>query len=608
MIISLRTAALVFCTLFTLGAVSAAVAQTAARAMIEPIDAQATKALHALFEQDWQRVAERYPEFSTYRGDLRYNDRLADVSPAAQAADYAHARQMISAARALPAERLNATDRVSRELFIRRAEDGLALEPHPGYRSLSLGALGGTQSDLSDLLRVVPMSRVQHVEQLVVRLATYPKRMDQEIANLGSGMAAGWVAPRAVLDRVLLQIDGQLPADVEAGPFYEPFKRLGADIPAAERGRLQAAGRAAIEQHVLPSLRKLRAFVTDEYLPKAPASGAMLQYRGGKAVYDILVRQQTTTDLTAAQVHAIGLREMVRTRAEMEGVMRQVKFDGDFPAFIRFLNTDPRFFVKSPEELLAIYRDLGKRLDAEMPRLFAELPRAPWGVRAMPAHMGTDAAESYESPARDGSRPGWFNANVLNLAGRPTWGLATLTAHEAVPGHHLQIARALELGALPEFRRSGWGYTAYVEGWALYAETLGREIGLYDDPYALFGHLQWQAFRAARLVVDTGLHSLGWSRRQAIDYMVERTGVPEAFVAAEVDRYISWPGQALAYMVGQLKIVELRARAKAALGDKLDLRRFHNAVLDNGALPLATLETLIDTWIAGELATAKAPA
>ena len=606
MICTLRTAAFV-CTLFTLGAVRAADGQMAIRTTVEPPDEQVTKALHALFVQDWQRISERYPEFSTYRGDLRYNDRLADVSPAAQAADYAQARRVISAARALPAERLNATDRVSRELFIRLAVEGLALEPHPGYRSLSLSALGGTQSDLSYLLRVVPMSRAEHVEQLLARLAAYPKRMDQEIANLGSGMTAGWVAPKAVLDRVVLQIDGQMPADIEAGPFYEPFKRLGSNIPAAERTRLQAAGRAAIEQHVLPSMKKLRAFVTDEYLPKAPASGAMLQYPDGKTVYDILVRQQTTTELSAAQVHAIGLREMARIRAEMEGVMKQVKFEGDFSAFIQFLNTDSRFFVKSADEPLAMYRDLGERLDAEMPRLFAELPRAPWGVRAMPAHTGPSAAESYDSPSRDGSRPGWFNANVLNLAGRPTWGLATLTAHEAVPGHHLQTARALELGALPEFRRSGWGYTAYIEGWALYAETLGREIGLYEDPYALFGHLQWQAFGAGRLVVDTGIHSLGWSRQQAINYMIERTGVAAGFVTAEVDRYISWPGLALGYMVGQLKIVELRARANAALGDKFDVRRFHNAVLDNGALPLATLETQIDVWIAGELTAAKAP-
>ncbi|MFY9511729.1 MAG: DUF885 domain-containing protein, partial [Rubrivivax sp.] len=371
-------------------------------------------------------------------------------------------------------------------------------------------------------------------------------------------------------------------------------------IPAAERTRLQAAGREAINSQVLPSLDKLRSFIVDEYLPKAPASGALRNYPDGARLYDEVVRQQTTTNLTAAEVHAIGQRELARLRGEMEAVLRETKFDGDFAAFVKFLNTDPKFFHKSPEALLAGYRDIAKRIDAELPRLFVELPRAPYGVRAMPAHLGPDRAEYYDGPTRDGSRAGYFNANAAGWQKKPTWGMATLVAHEAVPGHHLQIARNVELGTLPEFRRGGFGYTAFTEGWALYAETLGNEIGLYDDPYSRFGHLQWQAFRAARLVVDTGIHALGWSRQQAIDLMVERTGVDTGFVASEIDRYTSNAGQALAYMIGQLKIVELRERAKAKLGPKFELRRFHNAVIDNGALPLDTLERLIDAWIASQ--------
>lgn len=343
-------------------------------------------------------------------------------------------------------------------------------------------------------------------------------------------------------------------------------------------------------------MRRLRAFVADELMPKAPADGALLRYTGGARVYDELVRQQTTTQLSAAQVHAIGLRELARIRAEMEAVMRQAKFEGDFLAFVKFLNTDPRFFVKSPEELLAGYREITKRIDAELPRYFAELPRAPYGVRAMAAHRGPDSAESYEGPAIDSSRPGWFNANALGLRTRPTWGMATLATHETVPGHHLQIARAIELRDLPQFRRNV-GYTAYNEGWALYAETLVGPIGIYDDPYSRFGHLQAQAWRAGRLVVDTGIHAMGWSRQQAIDYMVERTGMDAGRMASEVDRYTSMPAQALASMIGQVKIIELRDRAKASLGDRFDIRRFHNAVLDNGAVPLGTLETLIDVWI-----------
>ena len=267
---------------------------------------------------------------------------------------------------------------------------------------------------------------------------------------------------------------------------------------------------------------------------------------------------------------------------------------------MKFLNTDPRFFHTSAEALLAGYRDIAKRLDAEMPKLFAELPRAPYGVQAMPAHMG-NRAEYYNGPALDGSRAGVFFANTTALNGRPRWAMETLVAHEAVPGHHLQIARAIELRGLPAFRRSGWGYTAFTEGWALYAETLGFDLGLYTDPYQRYGHLQWQAFRAARLVVDTGIHALGWTRQQSIDYMVERTGVNREFVTSEIDRYTSNPGQALAYMIGRLKIAELRDRARTRLGARFDIRQFHNAVLDQGALPLATLERVIDEWIAVQL-------
>jgi uncharacterized protein (DUF885 family) len=281
----------------------------------------------------------------------------------------------------------------------------------------------------------------------------------------------------------------------------------------------------------------------------------------------------------------------------MEAVRREVGFGGDFAAFIEHLNTDPKFFHVSAEALLAGYRDIAKRIDPELPRLFAVLPRAPYGVRAMPAHMSPDRAEYYDAPTLDGSRGGWFNANAAGWRTRPIWAMETLVAHEAVPGHHLQSARALELGELPKFRRSA-GYVAFGEGWALYAETLGFQLGLYKDPYSRFGHLQWQAFRAARLVVDTGIHALGWSRRQAIDWMTERTGRERRFVESEVDRYYSWPAQALGYMIGQLKIIELRDRARQKLGARFDIRQFHGAVLDQGAVPLPVLERAVDAWVA----------
>jgi uncharacterized protein (DUF885 family) len=560
-----------------------------------------TAALKSLFERSWEAVARRFPEWSTYRGDLRFNDQLADNSAEAVAAWDARNRAWLAEAKAIRRERLSADDRLSLDLFIGNHTRYVEEQAFPGWRCLNLGALGGSHTGLADLLRSSPVQTRAQVEQMLARMAAYPRWMDREIDCMRRSMALGWVPSKDVLARVLDQIDKQLPADVESGPYYAPFKSLGAGIPPPEQEALGTAGRAAIERHVVPAMRKLRAFVADEYLPRAPADGALHRYPEGRQVYEMLVRHRTTTRLSAAQIHEIGLRELAAIRAEMEGVMRQTKFQGGFAQFIEHLTTDPKFFHTGPDALLAGYRDISKRIDAEMPRLFVELPRAPYGVRAMPAFRGPDSAEYYNGPALDGSRGGYFNANVLGWRNRPMWRMATLTAHEAVPGHHLQIARATELRSLPEFRRGG-GYTAFVEGWAVYAEALGREIGLYESPYDLFGHLQWRSFRAARLVADTGIHNMGWSRQQAIDFMVERTGMDRAFVTSEVDRYTSQPGQALGYMIGALKIAELREKSKAALGARFDVRRFHNAVIDNGALPLDVLEKVIEEWIAAEKA------
>ncbi len=561
---------------------------------------QDTQRLHRLFDAQWEAQAQRAPEAATYRGDYRYNDHLSDVSAEAQAAQDALSRDWLAQARAIRRDALNASDRVSLDLFIGARQREVALQAFPGYRSLRLGALGGVQTSLAQLLQVVPMNNAAQARQLLVRLVAYPPHMDQQIAHLRRGMALGYVGSRDVLDRVVAQIDAQLTPAIEAGPYWGPFQRLDPAIPADERARLQAAGREAIAAQVIPALQKLRRFVVDEYGPRAPANGALSNYPDGVKLYDEVVRQQTTTDLTAAQVHAIGLRELKRLRGEMEAVQREVRFEGDFASFVASLNTDPKFFYKSEADLLAGYRAIAKRIDAELPRLFVELPRTPYGIRSMPAHLGPDRAAYYDGPTRDGTRAGFFNANTLGWQRRPTWGMATLVAHETVPGHHLQIARNTEMASLPEFRRGNAGYTAFVEGWAMYAETLGQQIGLYDDPYSRFGHLQGQAFRAARLVVDTGIHALGWSRAQAIDFMATQTGVDRAYVTSEVDRYTSSPGQALAYMIGKLKIDELRQRAQARLGERFDLRRFHNAVIDNGAVPLDVLDRLMEEWIAGQ--------
>ncbi len=574
---------------------AAAAAMPLSAQTVAAADNDAARALHTLFEREWEDRASRFPEWATYRGDHRFGDRLTDASPAARATRDARTRAVLTEARALPHEKLSGTDRVSLEMFIEQHERDVEAQAFSGYRTMTLSSLWGVQSQLAGLLQMQPVNNAERIEQLLRRLAAYPQRMDQEIANLRRGVALGWVASRDVLDVVLRQIDGQLAPAAEKSPWFAPFERLPASLAAAEREAIRERGRQAIIQHVVPAMRQLRAFVADEALPKAPASGAMSSYPGGTQVYQFLVRQHTTTTLAPQEIHDIGQRELKRLRGEMEAVIRETKFDASFAKFIEHLNSEPKFFHASGEALLAGYRDIAKRVDAELPRLFAELPRAPYGVAPMPAHLG-NAAEYYNGPALDGSRAGFFYANVVAYKRRPIWQMESTVAHEAVPGHHLQTARATELRGLPPFRRAG-GYTVYSEGWGLYAETLGFELGLYTDPYSRFGFLQWQAVRAARLVVDTGLHALGWSRQQAIDFMIERTGLDREFTESEIDRYTSQPGQALSYMIGQLKIIELRDRAKARLGERFDIRKFHNAVLDQGAVPMPTLERLIDEWV-----------
>lgn len=562
-------------------------------------DATPAQTLHALFDAHWEASLRTHPEFATYVGDPRYGDRLTDASPQARAAEFAAARAMLARAQAVRRAGLQPTDRASLDIFIYQLREQVRSEAFTGYRSMSLGALGGFQTEFAELLQATPIKRAADAEQVLARMAAYPRRVEQELAALREGQALKWVPPRTVLERVLAQVDGLIgnaALDTAANPYFEPFTRLGDVEPPAQRDALQARARAAIDEHVLPALRSLRDFVSTGYLAAAPEDGALSGYPGGAAVYASRVLSQTTTTLGAAEIHAIGLRETARLRREMEVVMKRTGFEGSFADFTFDLNHSRRFYNASPEAMLESYRAIARRIDPELPRLFAVLPRTGYGVRAMPAHLSADAAESYSEPTLDGSRPGWFNANTAAFEKRPTWGMETLVAHELVPGHHLQIARAVELTGLPKFRRAA-GFNAYGEGWALYAETLGFELGLYQDPYSHFGHLQSQAFRAARLVVDTGIHALGWKREQAIAYMLEQTGENEDYIASEVDRYTSDPGQALGYMIGQLKIIELRERARARLGTRFDIRQFHRVVLDLGSVPLPVLERSVDEWL-----------
>jgi uncharacterized protein (DUF885 family) len=554
-----------------------------------------SRRLHAIFESQWEATARRHPEFATFRGDHRFGDRWTDNRPAAREQRDREDRDTLQQLKTIDRTRLDATDQVSLDMALRSLEDDVRLQPHLGYRSLSLGSMRGFHTALPEVLRFNPTRNRAEADQMLARLATYPARLDTEIENLKRGMAAGWVPPKPVLQRVLSALDGLLVAP-EASAIYEPFKTLGSAIPPDEQRQLRERALKLIGTEAQPALRRLRAFVAGPYMAAAPAEGAYSAYPGGTEVYAALVARHTTTRMTPDEIHQLGLNLVAQLRRQMEEVMSSSGFTGGWDAFVRYLNTDPKFFHASPEAMLAGYQAIAKRIDPELPKLFAELPRLPYGVRPLPAYAGPGAAANYSRGTADGTRAGWFNANTQAYKAHPMWTMETLVAHEAVPGHHLQTARALELRGLPAFRRSAF-YAAYGEGWALYAETLGPELGLYADPYSRFGHLQAQMFRAARLVVDTGLHAKGWTRQQAVSYMIEQTAKDPESMAAEVDRYLSNPGQALSYMVGQQRILALREKAKQALGARFDIRQFHAVVLDQGPMPLDALERQVDDWI-----------
>jgi uncharacterized protein (DUF885 family) len=561
-------------------------------------DSEATRRVHALFERHWEEFARVYPIYATMRGDHRYNDRHIDRSAEGIERQERYWRELLGEAESLKQASLSKDDRLSLQLLEYGARQQVESYRHPGWKTYTVHASSFPfHGEFATVIQAMPMQTVPQVEQMLARIAAYPKRVDEEIAQLRRGMALGWVPSKPLLQRVLRQIEVQLQPPPERSAFAGPWGRLGKDIPQATREALRQRGIEAIARDIYPAQRKLRDFIVQEYMPAAPAEGGLGAYKGGPEAYAYLVRQNTTTSLTPREIHRIGLDKVASLRAEVDALIRSTGFTGDMLAYVKHLDADPRNYHESPAAFLEAYRALAKRLDAEMPKLFVELPRIPYGVRAIPEYMGPGAAESYNSPPLDGSGPGWFNANTTGYKLRPKYGMASVAAHEAVPGHHLQSARMRELKDLPPFRR-GYHLVAFSEGWALYAETLMDELGFYDDPASRFGYLQNQMWRAVRLVVDTGMHSEGWTRQRAIDYMQANTSLAPERVAQEIDRYLSMPGQALAYMIGQLRIQELRARAKKALGDKFDLRRFNNAVIDQGLLPMDLLEKSIDDWIA----------
>lgn len=562
--------------------------------------ADAVADLHALFDAEWERGLREYPENATYLGDRRYDDRWADLSLEAIAASHAADRAALARLAGIDRALLPAAEQLNHDLFKRQYDE--AVEGHAFRQFLiPLNQRGGIQTQ-DEILEVIRFDDAQAYDNWLARLESLPTLIAQTEALMRQGLKEKRLNPKIVMQRVSVQIDRQLVDDVRQSPFYKPFLSFPDSISAVQQQAYAQRAQRLIANGIVPAYRRFHRFFTQDYLPACPdAAGAWTQPDGRK-LYALRARQFTTTTLTPAQIHEIGLREVQRIRAEMDAIIRQVGFKGGFRAFVEHLRSDPRFYYASGDELLDAYRALAKRIDPELPRLFRTIPRLPYGVRPIPDNIAPDTTTAYYLPgAADGTRAGWYYVNLYKPGTRPRYEMEALSLHEAVPGHHFQIALAQELGELPQFRKNGAGFTAFVEGWGLYAESLGEELGLYQDPYSKFGALTYEMWRAVRLVVDTGMHDKKWTRRQAIDFFMANAAKSELDIVNEIDRYIAWPGQALAYKIGQLRIRELRTRAQHAqhaLGERFDVREFHDIVLGNGAIPLDILERNVDAWIA----------
>ncbi len=559
-------------------------------------DPAATKQLHKLFETEWELGLKEAPTFATHLGDKRYDHLWPDASFTAINRRREHQKEVLKQLQAIPTTALSPQDQLNAALFRQQAESDIAGYPFDGHL-MPIDMRGGIQ-DEGSVADVIAFDAVSDYEAWLARMTAFPVYMDQTIALMQAGVEKKIVQPQIVMQRVPAQIKRQIVDDPTASLFYKPFKSFPADIPKAEQERLQKAGQAAVREHIVPAYKKFAEFFDKEYLPNCFSGVGAWQLPQGKEYYAHCAKLFTTTSLTPDEIHDIGLKEVARIRAEMERIKTQVKFEGSLLEFFEHLRHAPEFYYRDPKDLLMAYQAFCKRVDPQLPKLFKTLPRIPYGVEPIPEHMAPDTtAAYYRPPAADGSRAGTFFVNLYKPEARPKYEIAALSLHEAVPGHHLQLALATELEDVPEFRKQT-SFTAYVEGWALYSESLGDELGVYDDPYSKFGQLTYEIWRAIRLVVDTGIHHKRWTREQAIDYFRQNAAKTELDIVNEVDRYIGWPGQALAYKIGELKIKELKLRAKEKLGDRFDQRLFHDVVLRSGAVPLDVLETQVNAWIA----------
>jgi uncharacterized protein (DUF885 family) len=557
--------------------------------------------LNTLVEEYYDKFLELNPLNATFIDDHRYDDRLANnLSPDWMAKSLALEKDYLAKVQALDGSTLTGQDRLSYDIFLRDRRTAIEGYNYPGelIPVNQFFSLPNFFAMLGSGTSVQPFATYDDYQHFLSRMRDYGAWIDQAIANMKQGVERGVVQPRVVIERTIPQLEAQIVEDWTKSLFHRPIESMPESITAEQKAELTTAYEQAVTGTVVPAYKRLRDYLRDEYLPHTRATVGLTALPNGEAWYAYLVKTTTTTDLTPDQIHQIGLDEVARVHGEMEAVKTQVGFKGTLQEFFKHLRTDPKFYYKDPQQLLDAYAAQKAKVTAAAPKLFSLMPKADFEIRPVEEFRAkSSAAAQYQPASPDGKRPGIFYVNTYDLKARPNYTVEAIFLHEAAPGHHFQISIQQELPGLPRFRRFG-GYTAYDEGWGLYAETLGKELGLYQDPYQYYGKLSAEMLRCIRLVTDTGMHAKGWTREQALKYMLDNSSMPETDATAEIERYIAIPSQALAYKVGQLKISELRAKSEKALGDRFDIREFHKLVLEDGALPLDVLEAKIDRWIA----------
>ena len=560
--------------------------------------ADATADFRALLDEHWEWTLSNSPEMASALGDRRFNQAWQDRSIDAIEQRHKQAREFLGRAYAIDRNALQDDEQLNYELFRRQLQDEVDEHQFKGYL-LPFSQRGGVQN-LNNLTNQLSLVTIQDYDDWIARLGKIDQVIDQTITLAERGRKLGIVAPAILMERIPDQISAQLVEFAADSPFFTPFETLPESFSAADRERLRAAATETIEETVLPAYRELDHYFNKKYLPAARDSIGLSELPNGSAWYEYLARSFTTTRMTPDEIHRLGLEEVSRIRGEMEKIIQEVEFDGSFADFLIYLRTDPQFYFDNPDDLHQAYLATCKRIDPELVNLFGKLPRMPYGVKPIPDSIAPDTTTAYYSrPAADGSRAGIYWVNLYRPEVRPKYEIEVLSVHEAMPGHHLQIALQQELDNMPNFRRF-MGFTAFVEGWGLYSERLGYDLGLYRDPYSRFGQLTYDMWRAVRLVVDTGMHYKGWTRQQAIDFFKDNAAKAEHDIVNEIDRYIVMPGQALAYKIGQLKILQIRERAEVQLGKDFDIRAFHDELLGAGALPLDLLERRMDRWMAAQ--------